>query len=627
MKKMVWIVCVFLLISCQQAVENTSVDQEFSEEIVENQSNYTNLEDMLLLNTGEHHNDRIHTSDSNRNYVVVGSSDGSISLWDHDGNLINHKKTHSRGVEEVEIHSSIYSISDDNQLMITDIETFEQELLYQGVTKEFTVSHDETLIAISSGEAVKIFTLSDFSLIYEFDWTNGCFDVRFSSDNKFLYNVGHNGKVEKYELSTGELIQEYDGLTQDVHCLELTSDDQYIVAGATDQNVAIWHEDGTLVKKYRHLDGLYDVAISFDNDYIASVGADSSLIMAELKTGEYIKKITSYDELHTATFTNTGVVMGGYDQTIYFYGEKILTELKKITRKNISEVKELKVISAHDEPAFSLAVSHDNNVIATSSFDKKLRLWDVKTGGMILEKQFEEMAVDLVFTKDDKTLIYKGEYGQLLFIDMVNEEVTLIDDGVGSFALSNDGLFIGMGFVDGSVKLFSFPTLEEQNSHQVLSYPVFQLEFSNDDKKLYYAYAGGTENFSTTALDIHTFEKLYETDGHEGYNYDIKSTEEYFITTGADHNIKFWHLEDGSLMKVLDEHHGKVMDVSVSSDEKWLASCSAHDFTMRLWDYETGENIKTFQPRTEVQCVVIAQEDEFVATIGVDGKVRIYGIE
>lgn len=283
------------------------------------------LESLVVLKRDKTHKAAIYCSDSNEKYVAVGSQDGSISLWDNSGNLLHHKNFFTSFTEEVELHSSIYAIGDERRLIKISYDSFESEMLYEGVVAEFSVNADETLVAISSGnQGVKVLDLKSMAVVSAFDWTDGCFDVRFSPDSKYLFCVGHNGKVQKYEISTGEVVQNYEGLASDVHCLEITKEGAFIVAGAIDQNVAIWDVAGPLIKMYRHSDGLFDVAISLDEQYVSSVGVDRTVVIADLKTGEIKKRMRLFDELHTVTFTQSGLVTGGYDTEIYFLGNQQL---------------------------------------------------------------------------------------------------------------------------------------------------------------------------------------------------------------------------------------------------------------------------------------------------------------
>ncbi|MCH4886493.1 hypothetical protein EZV73_02885 [Acidaminobacter sp. JC074] len=624
MKKVLLLLLMICLIGCQsESKENTVIEEEIAENIID----YGGIRDFVNVFESHQHADRIYTSDSNEDYIVIGSTDGSISLWDHSGQLIHHKSLYTKGVEEVEIHNAIYSISDDNQLIKTDLESFDSLIIYEGITKEFNISNDLSYVAISDGNSVKVFDLSSFELISSFDWTSGCFDVRFGPNNDFIYCVGHEGKVEKYNIMSGQVVMNYKGLSFDVHCLEITEDGAYLVAGGTDSNVAIWKEDGSLIKKYRHMDGLYDLAISLDEKYVASVGVDKSVNIVELENGKHVKRINFDDELHTVTFTSDGLVTGGYDDTVYFIGNKVLSDLSIIGLENLDQVEELKVISAHNQAGFCLALSHDDKIVATSSFDKTLKLWHVKSGRLLDQVQVDEMAVDMVFTDDDQTLIYKGEQGKLYFYDLEGKTMSFVEDQVGSISLSNDNKKIVIGKIGGNIKLCTYPDLDIISNYQALDYPIFQLAFSNDDSKVFFAYAGATDDFTTTALDAKSFEKLYSTRGHDGYNYDIKVSDKYLITCGADHNIAYWDIHDGNLNKLLDDHSGKVMDVFISRDKSWMVSCSAHGRTMRLWDFQSGKLIKTFRPGTEVQGVVISKDETYISTIGVDGKVRIYGIE
>jgi WD40 repeat protein len=57
--------------------------------------------------------------------------------------------------------------------------------------------------------------------------------------------------------------------------------------------------------------------------------------------------------------------------------------------------------------------------------------------------------------------------------------------------------------------------------------------------------------------------------------------------------IKLWNLKDYRVLMIYRGHKGIVYGVEFSKDEKLLASGSG-DFTLKLWEVITGNNVHTF---------------------------------
>ena len=56
----------------------------------------------------------------------------------------------------------------------------------------------------------------------------------------------------------------------------------------------------------------------------------------------------------------------------------------------------------------------------------------------------------------------------------------------------------------------------------------------------------------------------------------------FLLTAGYDAKINLWNARDFSLLKTLEGHEGKIMDIDISKDEKRLLSCS-YDKTWKIW--------------------------------------------
>ena len=70
------------------------------------------------------------------------------------------------------------------------------------------------------------------------------------------------------------------------------------------------------------------------------------------------------------------------------------------------------------------------------------------------------------------------------------------------------------------------------------------------------------------------------------------------LSGGADKTVKLWDAETGQLLKTFEGHSGDVAAVAFSPDGRFALSGSA-DKTLKLWDIETGRLLKTFEGHTD----------------------------
>lgn len=653
MKKLLIIVLVFILCTgCQSSLDDNaetsqtpSTEENHAQNSSGNNQLLENIDNIKLLDKLEGHSSKLWTIDtSSENTFATGGQDGKVILWDADSlEKIYEVNSHNRLVEELFFlaNGDILSISDDNTLMKLSAATGETELLYRGLTKEFNVSKDETLIAISNGnDGAFIFNFDSFTEIQKIKWTDGCFDIRFSNDNKYLYCVGHNGKVQKWNAATGELDKEFEGISSDVHCLEITNDDKYIVAGSIDRKVCVWNtETGEKISHYMHGDGLYDLDISEDGNIIASVGVDRQIIIAELETGKILKRLRHTDEIHAVAIDPGGnyIVAGGYDSVVYVWGflHFDMHELQVITVENANDITLIGELKDHKGWVFDVDISHDDTLAASCERGSvnKVNIWDISSQTVSQSFELDQAIIEFEFSHDDRYLVCRGEMGRLIIWDIIKQEITYdsstYSEEVFSFDISSDDKNIVTGSRNGEIKVRDFGSMELIRKAAFDDEFIMQAVFSPDDSKIAFSYAGSTKDFSAHVLDSNSLVEIYSTEGHDGYNYTVAFSKNSGIlaSCSGDDLIKLWNADTGEHIITLEGHTGKVMDVDFFLGDDAVVTGSAHDRSIRIWDISSGEILWRNMPGGEVQSVEMSSDGKFFISAGEDGNISIWGVE
>ena len=148
-------------------------------------------------------------------------------------------------------------------------------------------------------------------------------------------------------------------------------------------------------------------------------------------------------------------------------------------------------ISGHSDCIYGLAISPDGKTIATSSYDKLIKLWDATTGKEIRTlKDHIDAIYALDFSPDGKRLVsgaadrsikvWNPETGERLF---TMSEPT---DGVNSVAVSPDGKWIAAAGQDKTIRVWA---LEEKgatlkNSMIAHEDAILRIIWSRDGKTL-----------------------------------------------------------------------------------------------------------------------------------------------
>ncbi|KAK4139671.1 uncharacterized protein C8A04DRAFT_40548 [Dichotomopilus funicola] len=196
-------------------------------------------------------------------------------------------------------------------------------------------------------------------------------------------------------------LQTFEGHSDWVMSVALSSDGSRIVSGSCDETVRIWDtKSGKEIQKFEgHSESVYSVAFSLDGNRIISGSADKTIRIWDIKLGKEILRLEGHnDNVLSVAFSsdNSRIVSGSRDETVRIWDIKSGKEIRKLEGHN----------------GFL-----DNSQIVSGSGDRTIRIWDIKSGKTIQRlEDYSGLVLSIVSSRDGSQIASGGDYDETIYI-------------------------------------------------------------------------------------------------------------------------------------------------------------------------------------------------------------------
>ncbi len=256
--------------------------------------------------------------------------------------------------------------------------------------------------------------------------------VTLSADGWYAFTAGSDGRVRKWEVSSGKIAREYEGHRGRVFSLFLSHDEKQLVSAGGDYLIKIWNTlTGECTKTFvGHGDVVRQAALTNDGKFLLSASRDQTLKLWNVATGECVRTLTGHQSsVHALAFSGCGrfALSGSRDQTVRLW--------------NVETGRCLQVLDANRRAVCAIYMTRDRTRAITCS-GRKIKLWSLENGALLRSTRGHEHEVHSIAYDESRGYALSGtERGTLKIWNMATGQCLRSLPGYAPAALSRDGRF------------------------------------------------------------------------------------------------------------------------------------------------------------------------------------------
>lgn len=540
------------------------------------------------------HQDRL-TSPEHKGYVlgVAYSPDGKTIVTTGEGGRIR--------------------ISDAESGDITKEITVEDDFLRRVV---FFPSGDRFAVAGSDG-VISIWDVNSYQRVFSFPaHRSAVLGLAIGPDGKKMLTGGLDTNVKLWSVETlaGQLtpIAVLNAHEAPVHCVTFSPDGCRFSSCAGKNRLAgeilVWETANhkPVVRLTGHRSGVRFVDFSHDGKRLVSASTDNTARIWDLETAKSIR-ILKHDQF-------VGVARYTPDEQWIVTGTGDRNRAGVIRVWDAQSGTEVSTLHGHLEGVRALDFAPDGKTIASGSFDKTFKIWDLdatfrdKPDGVILRERLSKI-MKIAFAPDGAIFATASADRTIHIWDSQNYQVKRILHAhrgpVGDIRFSADGTYMVTAGRDRQIVFWNTTTWTIA-FRGVSPRPITCCAISRDGRLA--AYASPNSHLAVIDIERRKVIKQLPLDMNV-FGIEFAPNQDALITAGDDKLVSVWSFEDDSIRKLPAAHEEGIKCLALSNDGTRVATSSTGSIVV-LWDLEQRKVLSFLQGLRDPISLTFSPDDK-----------------
>ena len=278
-------------------------------------------------------------------------------------------------------------------------------------------------------------------------------------------------------------------------------------------------------------------------------------------------------------------------------------------------------LEGHTDQIRSLAYSPDGTLLASGSWDRKIKLWDVATRTNTATLEGHTGWVSALAFSPNGTVLVSGAWDRTVKLwDVVTEKnIDTLEEHtawVNSVVFSRDGTLLASG-AGNTIKLWDVATWTDTATLVHTDF-VYSVVFSPDGTTL----ASGSWDNTIRLWDVARKKNSFTLEGHTSVVFDVAFSPDGTILASGWGEVKLWDVMTQKNIATIKDYGSVVSSLAFSPDGGVLA-VGLEGGEIQLLDVATGQNIVALRgPR--VQSVAFSPYSTTLASGAEDGTILLW---